>query len=789
MKKIILTTLLACLAFGTSLAQRTTTWERPATEQGVYGDGYFNPAIDVTKVELKEAETLVYLTLRLRNNYDYAFSFSSKTYLQADGRHYALRTADGIELDKPQRTYNTGLEVRRYIVFHFEPLPLRTKAFDLIESESSMVQIKGIQPVEERWQQLFPSYWRDEQTGDWAIGLLDDCAIYQCKFWTYDRRDVNAKTGKAELVLRHGDETLQVRVDKNKQGRRTFRIGTAKKTYAMLTDRFMPDYPVSDKRATFADSGYRPDTITVVGWVKDMPEGYRKLKTFGFSHYEDLFDDAKQIDAELDEQGRFTMKIPVLNSSECYGDWKRCFVRTLLEPGKTYFMLYDFKEGRRYFMGDDVRLQNELFKFPLDWNYISLERGDDYAQYIPAVDKLVKQQYASIDSLCEANPSLSTRFKMYRKENCLWQQAREFAQGYFRTKSHMFTDEARRYAYQNYWTQLSGVQSRHRDTKQFIIDFFEDAVRNSPSAQQNIELREVLKEVDFDEQSAKTITRYAESWDTITETLKGIEDAEEKQRVLEAFNTRHADLLKQLQQILETPKVKEYVEKRALIMRLKSNEWLLDSLHATPYVREMIQFKLLNDQMMWSYRPLPQGVIDTAKTLLKSPVAIERLEQDNAHYAAIENREFDKLVLKSSDNLKDLTEGEALLKKILEPYKGRIVLLDVWGTWCGPCKEALSHSTEEYACLGKYDVTFLYLANNSPQKSWENVIKEHNVTGKNVAHYNLPREQQEAIERYLQVTAYPTYKLFDREGNLLDVKVDTRNLMNLEQVIKRLAGK
>ena len=100
------------------------------------------------------------------------------------------------------------------------------------------------------------------------------------------------------------------------------------------------------------------------------------------------------------------------------------------------------------------------------------------------------------------------------------------------------------------------------------------------------------------------------------------------------------------------------------------------------------------------------------------------IEKQNDHYLAIENREFDKLVLKSSDNLNDISEGEALLKKILEPYKGKFVLLDIWGTWCGPCKEALSHSTEEYARLKDYDIQYLYLANSSPQTAWENVIKE-----------------------------------------------------------------
>ena len=137
----------------------------------------------------------------------------------------------------------------------------------------------------------------------------------------------------------------------------------------------------------------------------------------------------------------------------------------------------------------------------------------------------------------------------------------------------------------------------------------------------------------------------------------------------------------------------------------------------------------------------------------------------------------------------DITEqGDyvILLKKILEPYKGKFVLLDIWGTWCGPCKEALSHSTEEYARLKDYDIEFLYLANRSPQDSWENVIKEYNVSGPNVAHYNLPDEQQAAIERHLNVHSWPTYKLFNRDGHLLDIEVDARNLDELARLLEQM---
>ena len=172
--------------------------------------------------------------------------------------------------------------------------------------------------------------------------------------------------------------------------------------------------------------------------------------------------------------------------------------------------------------------------------------------------------------------------------------------------------------------------------------------------------------------------------------------------------------------------------------------------------------------------------------MIKNPEMMAMIEKQNDHYLAIENREFDRLVLKSSDDLADLSEGEALLKKIIEPYKGKIVLLDIWGTWCGPCKEALSHSTEEYARLKDFDIQYLYLANRSPQDSWENVIKEYNVSGPNVAHYNLPENQQTAIERHLNVHAFPTYKLFNRNGELLDLNVDPRDLDNLTRLLEKM---
>lgn len=785
-KKTIITLLLAFATLTGWAKEKTMVWEQPTTEYGTsYGDGFFNTALDITKVELKETETLVYMTISLRSDYpDFRVQFVSDTHLKAGDNRYNLISVDGIELNQFTQTNKNG---KLDVVFHFQPLPQDTKSFDFIEGEIERAfQIKGIKPVEERWKQLFPSYWRDDQTGDWELALFEDFAIYQCKFWDYELCDVNPKTSEAEIVMRNGNNELKVKVGKNKKGKRTMQIGQQKVVYSMITSRFMPDYPTKDTRTDFVDSGYKTDTITVAGWIKDMPEQFKQQKTFEFAHNSFITGEEQSVHADLDSLGRFIAKIPVQNSSEFFCDWSRCYVRTMLEPGKTYFMLYDFKEGRRYFMGEDARLQNELFKYPLDWESLRMEKGADFDQYIASADSLIKAQYAYIDELCKAHPTLSTRFQQYRKGNTLWRQARDFGQSRFRGKNYELSENAKKFAYDTFWTKLEKPYTLHRELHDFLEDYLDDATNNQRYAiritiqDQNMELY-----ASNDEELA-LLTRW-QNW--ALETTAAIEAAsttEEKQRIAQEQNDENAELIEAVNKILNGPRANKVINGQFLVQQLKVGRQVLDSLNADPLIKDIYLSSQAYDMIDNRRTSLLPQILDTLKTMISNPMCLERVEALNARYLAIENREFDKLVLKSSEDLADLSEGEALLKKILEPYKGKFVLLDIWGTWCSPCKEALSHSTEEYARLKDYDIEFLYLANNSPQESWENVIKEYNVSGDNVAHYNLPAEQQAAIERHLDVHSFPTYKLFDREGNLLDIEVDARQLEELVRLLEQL---
>ncbi|MBR2114145.1 MAG: hypothetical protein IJ929_05695 [Prevotella sp.] len=818
MKRLLSIMLLAFVVMTGQAKGKVIVWDQPTIEYGnCNGDGFFNLALDVTKVELKDNETVVYITAQQRSDYpDFSFQFVGDTYLKVGEQRYTVISADGIEFNK---FVQTNKDYKRDMTFHFPPLPKDTKAFDFIEGDGERAfQIKGIKPVEERWKQLFPSYWRDDQ-GEWKIAFFEDCAIYDCKFWNYKQCNVNQKTGEGAIVMTNGKNELKVAIGKDKKGQRTIQIGSEKKAatergqnqaclssaerkqarmtskvYSMITSRFLPDYPTKDTRTDFVDTGYREDTITFVGWIKDMPEDYKQLKTFEISHQNFYTDKQTSVYADLDEQGRFSIKIPVLNSSEFFMDWRRCFIGNMFEPGKTYFMLYDFKEGRRYFMGDDCRLQNEIFKYPLGWKTIEMYHGAEstgkggaelFEPYIASVDSLIKAQYAYIDALCEQHPTLSTRFNLYRKGNTLMQQARAFGQARFCVQGTLFSDHARRYAYDTFWTKLVKPYTLHRDLGTFLRDYLDDAGR-ARNAMFAYSLRDNYKDFATNDEEMAILTRWKKWIDEVSPLVEAEPTIEAKIRKSRELDSLNADLVSEVNKIVNSPRASKIINGGLLISTLKQHVLTLDSVGADPFIKDVWLARQAFSHIDHERTSLLPNVMDTIKAMISNPTCIAMIEQQNDHYLAIENREFDKLVLKSSDNLANISEGEALLKKIIEPYKGKLVLLDIWGTWCGPCKEALSHSTEEYARLKDYDIQYLYLANRSPQNSWENVIKEYNVSGPNVAHYNLPDEQQAAIERHLNVHAWPTYKLFNRNGELLDINVDPRNLEELARLLERM---
>ena len=215
---------------------------------------------------------------------------------------------------------------------------------------------------------------------------------------------------------------------------------------------------------------------------------------------------------------------------------------------------------------------------------------------------------------------------------------------------------------------------------------------------------------------------------------------------------------------------------------------IIDSLVTDPLVNSLHRTQILNEYIEHERCALPEE-LEPYIALIKEPFFRNVITKKNDYYKQLmkEKEAAVNSVLHPSSDVEGLTDGKAIIDKIVEPYRGKIVYLDIWGTWCAPCKRKLSESHKLKAELGDYDIVYLYLANRSPEKSWKNVIAEYNLTEPNCVHYNLPADQQRAVEQYVGLTGYPTYRLFDKQGRMHHLNwLDDENLSEFKKKLDAL---
>ena len=774
MKKIIATLLLALVA--------TTGWAQKKVWDNVV-TGHANvPYFKVTKVAIYDDRTEVFLRLEVpQQTTGESVPLATKPTLTADGKTYAVKGATVISLTEPY-TIPAGGKVDFSLIF--EPIPENTYLISV--AEPNAWSIANVHDADSQPTGIANTYWRNEATGDWLIGFAKQHVIYNNK--VYDIVSQTVKKDAYTLTLYDG---TTIRVGKMKNGLRQIAIGKNKAIVCSpITGAALPDYPTKDIRTGFVDNGYRADdSVTIIGWLKDMPEEAwkRNGREFEVSIKNILNDENTDAFAPMDSLGRFTLKMPLLNTSQAFLDWGRTTKSTVLEPGKTYFFLNDFMTGQMLWMGDDVRVQNELLTHPHSWESADRDRSGQSIvpmTYLAQADSVRKAQISELEQWVASHPNLSQRYQDYVTgyyQNILGES---MMQACYQFPNYEIPQEYLDYAGKECWQKAIKPYTLYRDFATFMRDYLQ-WTNQKRVWRVNWNVYDYNSEIASNDKELAILNQWKD-WIIDANAKVMAAPEEERQKVAEKLNADNADMIKEVDKILQSSKARKVLSGKELMIRIGQEAFVLDSLGTDKNLKDIYLTQMFYKEIDHTHTSLSPMVIDTLKALVVNPVGIAMIEKQNDYYLAIENREFDKLVLKSSDNLANISEGEALLKKILEPYKGKFVLLDIWGTWCGPCKEALSHSTEEYARLKDYDIQYLYLANESPQTSWENVIKEYNVSGPNVAHYNLPREQQAAIERHLGVHAWPTYKLFNRDGELLDLKVSAFDLEGLAGLLEQM---
>jgi len=110
------------------------------------------------------------------------------------------------------------------------------------------------------------------------------------------------------------------------------------------------------------------------------------------------------------------------------------------------------------------------------------------------------------------------------------------------------------------------------------------------------------------------------------------------------------------------------------------------------------------------------------------------------------------------------TEAAKIFDAIIKKYKGKVIYVDFWATWCGPCRSGIEQIKPLKEELAGKDIVFVYITNQtSPQNTWSNMIPD--IKGE---HYRVTTDEWNFLTSMFNVSGIPHYVLVGKTGEIIN---------------------
>ncbi len=154
-------------------------------------------------------------------------------------------------------------------------------------------------------------------------------------------------------------------------------------------------------------------------------------------------------------------------------------------------------------------------------------------------------------------------------------------------------------------------------------------------------------------------------------------------------------------------------------------------------------------------------------SVLEDEIHESAIKTPLTHYYEELKRQISNTQIHSDEILAKLndTPGKALMDTILSQNKGKVIYIDFWATWCGPCIAEMPNSKKLKQKLAGQDIEFVYICLDANEKRWKLLLSQMQLDGK---HYLCDEEQSKSITRAFEINGIPDYTLINKSGHIVE---------------------
>lgn len=120
----------------------------------------------------------------------------------------------------------------------------------------------------------------------------------------------------------------------------------------------------------------------------------------------------------------------------------------------------------------------------------------------------------------------------------------------------------------------------------------------------------------------------------------------------------------------------------------------------------------------------------------------------------------------------------------LSELRGNYVYVDLWATWCAPCKAEIPHLQKTEQKYKGYNISFVSISIDKNKAKWLQYLKENKLTG-----LQLWAGNWDMLPKEMNVGSIPRFLLIDPQGNWVSSNADRPSNPELDKLLESLLEK